>query len=73
MLLIIIWVMTLTPLSTIFQLYCFGRFDGWRKPDDTVKTTDLPEVIDDLYHIMLCRKFIAMSGIRNHKLSGDRL
>ena len=72
MLLTIIWIMVLTPLSAIFQLYRGGRFDWWRKPDHTGKTTDLPEVIDELYHIMLCRVLTAISGIRNHKLSGDR-
>ena len=53
----------LTPLSTIFPLYRGGQF-YWqrRKPPTCYK----------LYHILLYRVHLTMSGIRTHNLSGGR-
>jgi hypothetical protein len=56
--------MYLTPLSTIFQLFCGGQFYWWKKPEYPEKTTDLSPITDKLDHI-------ALIGIRTHSIGGD--
>jgi hypothetical protein len=66
------WVRSLylTPLSTILQLYRGGQFIR-RKPKYPEKITDLRQVTDKLYHKMLYRIHLVLSGIRIPNVIGD--
>jgi hypothetical protein len=48
-----------------------GQFYRWRKPEYPQNTTDLPQVTDKLYHIILYQVQHVVSRIRKQRISGD--
>jgi hypothetical protein len=44
----------------------------WRKLKYPEKTTNLPQITDKFYHIMIYQVYVAMCWIRTHNFSGDQ-
>ena len=60
----LVWFMVL--LNATFNnisVITWGQIYWWRKPEYPEKTTDLSEVTDKLYHIILHRVHLAMPNI----------
>jgi hypothetical protein len=57
--------------ATFNNVYRGGLFYWWRKLEYLEKTTDLSQVTDELYHIILYQVH-TMNRVQTHSISGDR-
>jgi hypothetical protein len=64
--------MVFNATVNVLQLYRVGQFYWWWKPDNPKNNTDLSQVTNKLYHIMLYRVHPGMSEIRAYNVSGRR-
>ena len=55
----------------MFQLYRAISFIGWRNRSTRRNPTELSQVTNKLYHIMLYRVYLVMDGIRTHNFGGE--
>ena len=67
-----VWFMVLSTFNNISAKYRDGQFFWWRKQEYQEKTTDLLQVTDKLYHLILYQVQLATNGAETRNLSGDR-
>ena len=63
-----LWCLASRSTIHVLHLYRGGQFHWWRKQEYPMKTTDLPQVTDKRYHIILHRVHFVTSRFRTYNL-----